>query len=294
MRKLTLNLTGFGISKSCIAILFVILISPTFAAVAQQKNDSEKKSESGQPVSFYKDIRPIFQMHCYGCHQGAKQGGQYVMTDFAKLLAGGETGSRAVVPGDVENSYLYELIVPEDGEAEMPRDASPLKQKEIQLIERWIREGAKNDTPKNANVVFNSKNPPVYKLLPTVTSLDVSPDGSRIAVAGFHEVVIHEVTEKGNQLQTKIAARLIGLSERIESVKFSPDGKQLVACGGSPARMGEVQVWDVAKRELLLSRQVGYDTLYGAAWSGDGKSIAFGCPDTTVRVINAKTGEQAQ
>ena len=56
--------------------------------------------------------------------------------------------------------------------------------------------------------------------------------------------------------------------------------------------MGEVQVWDVAKRKLALSVPVTYDTVYGASWSPDGTKIAFGCADNTVRAIDAKTGEQ--
>ncbi len=56
--------------------------------------------------------------------------------------------------------------------------------------------------------------------------------------------------------------------------------------------MGEVQIWDVAKRKLQLSVPQGYDTLYGVSWSPDGKQIAFGCPDNTVRAIEAETGKQ--
>jgi len=62
--------------------------------------------------------------------------------------------------------------------------------------------------------------------------------------------------------------------------------------GGLPARMGEVQVWDVEKNALNVSVPVGYDTVYGVSWSPDGKLIAFGCPDNTVRAIAAATGEQ--
>ncbi len=56
--------------------------------------------------------------------------------------------------------------------------------------------------------------------------------------------------------------------------------------------MGEVQVWEVARRKLLLSVPVTFDTVYGASWSPDGTKIAFGCADNTVRTIDAKTGEQ--
>ena len=257
---------------------------------AQQKDESS----GSDPISFYKQVRPIFQLKCFGCHQGAKQDGQYVMTDFAKLLAGGESGDPAIVPGKPDQSYLVELITPESGSAEMPREAEPLGDSELKLIRLWIQQGATDDTPQHARGSnYSPANPPRYQLLPTVTSLDVSPDGRWLAVAGFHEVILHRLQWKDTRLVgSQIKARLIGISERIESLKFSPDGKRLAVSGGSPARLGEIQVWDVDQKELLLSKQVGYDTLYGVAWSGDGKLVSFGCPDTTVRAIDSETGKQ--
>ena len=59
--------------------------------------------------------------------------------------------------------------------------------------------------------------------------------------------------------------RLVGLSERIESAVFSPDGKLLAVTGGSPGRFGEVQIWDVAAKELKLSVLVTFDTEIGRA-----------------------------
>jgi WD40 repeat protein len=56
--------------------------------------------------------------------------------------------------------------------------------------------------------------------------------------------------------------------------------------------MGEVQIWNVEKRALVVSVPVGYDTVYGVSWSPDSKLVAFGCPDNTVRAIDAATGEQ--
>ncbi len=240
---------------------------------------------TGDPVSYYKQVRQLFQAHCQGCHQPAKAKGGYVMTAFDALLAGGDTDA-AIIPGKPEESYLIELITPEDGKAEMPKGKDPLAAEDLSLITRWIVEGAEDDTPANAKVRYTAENPPVYTRPPVITSMDYSPDGRWIAVAGFHEVLLHRADGSG------LDARLIGLSERIESVAFSPDGKQLAVTGGLPARMGEVQIWDVEKRELTLSVPVTYDTVYGASWSPDGAQVAFGCADSTIRIIDAKTGEQ--
>ena len=51
-----------------------------------------------------------------------------------------------------------------------------------------------------------------------------------------------------------------------------------------PAQMGEVQIWDVAERTAAALRSGHHDTVYGASWSPDGKRVAFGCTDKSVRV----------
>ena len=121
-----------------------------------------------------------------------------------------------------------------DGIAEMPKNKPPLATEEIDLVRRWIAEGAKNDTPKTATTRFDSDNPPVYRSLPVVTSIAFSPDGEHLAVSGYHEVLLHRLvppTEEGKAWTTTSAGRMVGISERIESIRFSPSGKQLaVAC----------------------------------------------------------------
>ncbi|MFM8709118.1 MAG: WD40 repeat domain-containing protein, partial [Planctomycetia bacterium] len=122
-----------------------------------------------------------------------------------------------------------------------------------------------------------------------VTSLDFSPDGRLLAVTGFHEVLVFDVAAAA---APALKLRLVGLSERVERVRFSPDGTKLAVTGGNPARMGEVQIWNVADGALLLSRPVSFDTVYGGCWSPDGKLVAFGCTDNSLRAIDAATGEQ--
>jgi WD40 repeat protein len=244
------------------------------------------------PVSYVRDVLPIFQANCQGCHQPAKAEGDYLMTSVAQLAAAGESGAAGIVPGKPAESYLIDQIKPDaEGHAEMPKNGKALTPAEIELITRWIVAGAQDDTPATAGQKIDADHPPIYTRQPVVTSIDFSPDGSWLAVTGFHEVLLFAITAD-TTVPTAPAKRLVGLSERVERVRFSPDGSRLLVTGGNPARMGEVQIWNVADGSLELSVPVSFDTVYGGCWSPDGKLVAFGCTDNTLRAIDATTGEQ--
>ncbi len=238
------------------------------------------------PVSYFRDIQPIFARNCQGCHQAAKSQGGYLMTDFARLVAGGETGEAAIVPGNPNGSHLVRLITPVDDVAEMPKQRKALSQVEIDVIRRWISEGAQDDSPADSGARYTAERLPVYRNQPAITSIDASPTGDLLAVAAFHEVWLV------NSADGTLAARLVGMSERIESVRFSPDGARLAVAGGHPSRFGEIQIWNVADRSLQLSAPFTFDTLRGVSWSPDGMLVAFGATDNTMRAIDATTGEQ--
>ena len=260
----------------CLSLIGVSAGSTLFAA----------ETPAADAVSFDKQVRLIFQANCQGCHQPAKAGGQYVMTAFDKLVKGGESGSAAVAPGKPEASHLLQLITPKDGKAEMPKGKAPLTVAEIEIIKKWIAQGAKDDTAAGAKQRYDQDHPPEYTRPPVITTLDFSPDGQTLAISGFHEVLLAKA-ESG-----ELIGRLVGLSERIESVRFSPDGARLAVTGGLPGRMGEIQIWDVATKKLTLSVTATFDTVYGGSWSSDGKLIAFGGADNLVRAIDTTTGQQ--
>ena len=62
--------------------------------------------------------------------------------------------------------------------------------------------------------------------------------------------------------------------------------------GGSPGRFGEVQFWDARTYGLKSALRVGYDTLYGGAFSPDGKRFAFGCSDNSARIIDVEANKE--
>lgn len=248
----------------------------------------EKKPGAPQgPVSFFKDIRPIIQQNCQGCHQPAKKLGGYLMVDYPSLFIKGDREKAQIIPNNPDKSQLLDILLPHGKEKpEMPKGKDPLNPEQIGLVRKWIQEGAKDDSPKSAQKKVDPEHPPIYVRAPVITSMDYSPDGKYLAVAGYHEVLLHQA-DGG-----KLLARLIGLSERIEAVAFSPDGKLLAIAGGSPGRFGEIQIWDVEKKKLNQAISTTFDTIYGLSWSPDGSKIAYGCADNTLRALDASNGKQ--
>jgi DNA-binding beta-propeller fold protein YncE len=277
-----------NMGKGCNAVsaavaVFFVLISSSFAP-AQDK----KKIVVPETISYYKDVRGIIQQHCQGCHQPAKPQGGLVMTSYADLFKKTEHDEPGIVAGNLDDSAIYQQIIPQKGEKPaMPRGKERLSERDVTIIKRWIEQGAKDDTPASAKLLaVDADHPPVYHQPPVINGLAFSRDGQLLAVTGYHEVLLHKADGTG------LVARLIGVSERTQSLAFSPDGKWLAVTGGNPGRFGEIQIWNVEKRKLRHSIPVTFDTTYGASWSHDSKLVAFGCADNSLRAIDAETGKQ--
>lgn len=242
-------------------------------------------------VSFHRDIAPLLRAHCQGCHQPARLEGGVNLTTPEGLFGAGDSGVAVVAPGEPTASALIEQVTPdENGVAFMPQKGRKLNEAEVDLLRRWIAEGARIDQATD-RPHFDQDHPPSYTTPATISALDVSPDGKLLAVSGVNETLLLDATAvaRGERV---IVRRLIGMAERIESLRFSPDGSQLAVAGGLPGESGELQIWDAATGELLLSREATGDVLRGVAWSPDGASVAFGGADTNLYVVDAKTGDQ--
>jgi len=239
-------------------------------------------SSAQQPVSFYKQIQPILARQCVGCHQGPSRQADLSLASYKDIQTGGRKGSAlAATP---EKSLLISYLTGET-KPQMPFGGKPLPDDQIELFRRWIREGAKDDSPAGAPDAPVSSGPTVYHAPPVITAVAVSPDGKWLAVSGYREILLRQY---GGDLE----ARLPGLSDRIHTILFSPDGATLAAVGGSPARFGEVQIWDLATRKQKHSILVSNDTLFGASFSPDGARIACGAADKSIRIFDVATGKQ--
>ncbi len=228
-------------------------------------------------VSYFRDIRPVLQRQCQGCHQPNLKSSNLDLTSYDGFKTGGQRG-----PG---SKTLLGYITGES-KPQMPLGQPPLPADQIDLFKNWIAAGAKDDTPAEAREDLAPGKPILYAQPPVINALAFSPDGKSLAVSGNREILIHS-------LDAEVAPkRLPGLADRILSLVFSKDGDTLVAAGGTPARFGEIQVWDVANTKLRRSVMVTGDTIFGASISPDASKIAVGCTDNTVRIEDAATGKE--
>ncbi len=262
------------------------IVAASLMIAAPTRADDPAKApavDPNAPVSFARQVMPILQRKCQGCHQPAKAQGKLDLTSFEALLKGGKTGA-GVELGKPDESTLVDQI---DGDKPiMPPMGAPMTKDEVALVKRWIAQGAKDDTPPSAKDAIDADHPPIYKVAPLTTALAYSPDGQTLAVSGYREVLIHKSDGSG------LLHRLVGQSQRIESLVYSPDGSILATVGGSPGRFGEVQFWDARTFKLKHAIRTGYDTLYGGAFTPDGKKFAFGCADNSARIVEVESGKE--
>lgn len=191
-------------------------------------------------VSFSRDVVPVLLKRCAGCHGDKRAEGAFRVHTFDFLNKGGESGEQAVVPGKPSSSELYRRMIETDAELRMPQEDDALAAADIQTIKSWIEQGA-------------------------------SFDGQ----------------DRGAPLNSQLAARRHPAAPKIyrtpipvQSLCFSPDGKQL-AMGG----YHEVLIWDV--ESAAIDRRIGSlpQRIQTILWIENSMVVAGGTPGEYGEVV---------
>lgn len=103
-----------------------------------------------QPISFREQIQPILNNHCVQCHSTENAPGDIALTSYDRIMSAETIHGKKplVVPGDPTKSWMYILAGTDQPHFRMPPDTSsvaPLPKEEVQLLGKWIMEGAKNN-----------------------------------------------------------------------------------------------------------------------------------------------------
>jgi len=121
----------------------VLLAAGSFFAVLSAVAATSKTTAK---VDFNRDIRPILSDHCYACHgPDANKRKANLRFDLKESALGkAKSGEVAVVPGSPEKSEMIRRLTATDLDDVMPpaKENKALKPAQVELLKRWIKEGA--------------------------------------------------------------------------------------------------------------------------------------------------------
>ena len=262
-----------------------------------------------EKITYQDHILPLVENSCGKCHNPDKKKADLDLTSYASLLKGNGSGP-VVVAGNPDSSKLWKAITHAE-EPTMPPNKPKMPDKELEVWRKWIAGGLLETTGSKAIVStkpavdFTLKNvsigkpdgpPPMPKelsiepvvhaeRLTALTGLAHSPWAPLLALAGEKQVLLYNTD----------TLELLGIFPFTEGfpvdLKFSRNGKLLVAGGGRGGKSGRVLVWDVTTGERLMTIGDEYDTVLGADISADQTQIALGGPGRLVKIYSTKTGE---
>lgn len=99
-------------------------------------------SSSQSRIDFNTQIKPIINKNCIACHGGVKQQAELSFLFRSEALKKTKSGKYAIVPGDPDHSEMIRRVNLKDPEERMPYKHDPLSKHEIELLKKWIEQGA--------------------------------------------------------------------------------------------------------------------------------------------------------
>lgn len=244
--------------------------------------------ERSNPVSFEKEILPIFQRSCLACHSASEANGELVLETPTALRQGGDNGP-AIVPGKGADSLILKLAAHQQESFMPPPDndvnAPKLTSQELGLLRLWIDQGAKGGPSPG------STSPRPWKSIPKdlgpVYAAALSPDGQYVAATRANRLFIYHVASgqlvgslDDSSLDPPAAHR-----DLVQSLAWSSDGT-LIASGG----FREAKLWE----KPLDARAMTFPTKTTSkalAVSPDRQWIAIAGADNTIQLWNTNTSK---
>ncbi len=98
-------------------------------------------------VDFARDVQPLLAEHCLECHGPDDSKGGLVLTSRELALKALKSGAHGIVPGKPDESEMIARLLSTDPEEQMPppkhREKHPMNSRGIEVLKKWIAEGAK-------------------------------------------------------------------------------------------------------------------------------------------------------
>jgi len=143
--KLLRQPRGLVFAAGSFVLSFFLLIAGAVLAAKPQAASQAGAAEArqvtpGGSVVFATQIRPILASRCYPCHGPDVQQHGLRLDSLQAILTGSANG-KVVIPGDSQNSHIVRRLLGLE-QPQMPYGGPPLSAEQIDLVRKWIDEGA--------------------------------------------------------------------------------------------------------------------------------------------------------
>ena len=99
-------------------------------------------AQTSEPIDFGRQIQPILAKRCFACHGPDKAEGELRLNQKESAFAKLTSEKRALVPKDLEQSELFRRVTSTDDGERMPPEGQPLTPTQVDLLKKWIEQGA--------------------------------------------------------------------------------------------------------------------------------------------------------
>jgi WD40 repeat protein/mono/diheme cytochrome c family protein len=241
-------------------------------------------------VSFRDEVAPILLEHCAACHGAKKSEGGYRVDAFEELQKAGDSGEAPLDATAEAGGEMLRRIASTDESERMPAESDPLPPEQIEILRRWVKEGAAFDGEAPNKPLWLVIPPRQYAAPPEhytqtvpAAAIAFSPDGTKVLVGGYHEVSIWNA-EDGS-----LVRRIGNMPQRVFAILFLPDGRRFLVAGGEPGRSGEVRVVDFESGNVTAVLARSPDVALAAALRPGTNELAVAAADALIRIVDVET-----
>lgn len=119
----------------------LILLSAVISLALIAGCEHDYPEPAAPEISFSKHVQPIITGSCTAAECHPATGGEFPLDSYSNIIKHGE-----IKLADADDSKLLEVLKTTNNDDRMPRPpAPPLTSNQIQIIELWIKQGAKNN-----------------------------------------------------------------------------------------------------------------------------------------------------